>query len=575
MSKRGIEFAISVFDRYSAPLENFNAKMAQSTAGLRRLGASLSGVGRSSGLAGVGKSFGEVSDKGMALGSKMALLGGGIGFGFKKGFLDVASQFEDFEIILTNLNRGDAGKSKKEMGWISDFAAKTPYELAEVTDSFVKLRSYGLEPMNGLLTTLGDTSKSMGKPLAAAVEAMADAVTGENERLKEFGVTANKVGQKIIYNYTDSAGKQAKMMVKAGDRAAIQATLMKIWGEKFAGGMEAGSKGWKGMMSNLSDTWSRFAMKVMSGSAFDWMKGKLQGFLSMVEKMDKDGSLDALAKQWGQNITTGLKNAWEAGKGVASALAAIGAALSVAATAVGGWDNLARIAVGFMASSFILSVVQLTGAIATLGVAMTATPLGMFAAAIGLITLNFVSASDVITGLCQTVSLLTVAWGVMSAVFYASPIGLLVAGLGLVVFAIQKAYEHWNQLMDAFKGVVPDWVLRLLGVSTGSASGREGATPGGMKDFGKAYTSFGGASPGDTPRGITSGDVVPYQRPSLGAAQLSRRIQENRFTSLERNESKVSVDFTNIPRGAAVTQSGAPVDMDLRWDMGLAMPDAR
>ena len=201
---------------------------------------------------------------------------------------------------------------------------------------------------------------------------------------------------------------------------------------------------------------------------------------------------------------------------------------------------------------------------------MTATPLGMLAAALGLITLNFVTASDVITGLCQTVSLLTVAWGVLSAVFFASPIGLTVAAIGLLAFGIQKVYQYWDQLMNAFKGVVPDWVLRLLGVSKG-ASGREGASPGAMRDFGKAYEGFGGSTRADSPRGVTSGDVVPYQRPSLGAAQLSRKIEEQRYTSLERKESKLTVDFANVPRGTTIKSVGVPVDIGVNYGMGPAM----
>jgi predicted phage-related tail protein len=50
----------------------------------------------------------------------------------------------------------------------------------------------------------------MGKPLMQTVEAIADAMTGQNERLKEFGIKAEAIKgtNRIIYEYTDKHGRQ-------------------------------------------------------------------------------------------------------------------------------------------------------------------------------------------------------------------------------------------------------------------------------------------------------------------------------------------------------------------------------
>lgn len=102
--------------------------------------------------------------------------------------------------------------------WVSDFAAKTPYELAQVNAAFVKLRAYGLDPRNGLLKTLGDTSAAMGKPIMQSVEAIADAITGENERLKEFGIKGSKKKGLVTYEYTDKLGNQRTKSVDSSNR---------------------------------------------------------------------------------------------------------------------------------------------------------------------------------------------------------------------------------------------------------------------------------------------------------------------------------------------------------------------
>ncbi len=85
--------------------------------------------------------------------------------------------------------------------------------------------------LSDVSSLLGDTSAAMGKDLQAAVEAMADAVTGENERLKEFGIKASTNGGLITYQFADRAGLQRTATALATDRAAIQQTLERIVNE--------------------------------------------------------------------------------------------------------------------------------------------------------------------------------------------------------------------------------------------------------------------------------------------------------------------------------------------------------
>ena len=226
------------------------------------------------------------------------------------GLVGTASEFERFQTILIT-TEGSAEAAQAAMGWVQNFAVKTPYELAQVTDAFVMLRAYGLDPTQGLLQTLGDTSAAMGKPLSQAVEAIADAVTGENERLKEFGIKASKTGSEIVYEYTNAAGKAVQAAVDASDRMAIQQTLMGVMNEKYAGSMDRLSKTWEGMVSNVFDLWTKFQMMIMDAGLFDWMKGKLSEVLETINQMEADGTLQEWAVQIGQTIQTALINMWE------------------------------------------------------------------------------------------------------------------------------------------------------------------------------------------------------------------------------------------------------------------------
>lgn len=191
-------------------------------------------------------------------------------------FTKTAMQFEKFSTVLKTIE-GSAKKADSSMAWITDFTKRTPYELSKVTDSFVKLKAYGIDPTGGTLRVLGDTASAMGKDLGQAVEAMADAVTGENERLKEFGIKASKTGDLITYKWTSASG-EAKEAIVENNSQIIQSTLEAIFNSKYAGAMDAQSRTLEGMLSNINDSYTIFQKNVMDAGLFDYIKALTQVF---------------------------------------------------------------------------------------------------------------------------------------------------------------------------------------------------------------------------------------------------------------------------------------------------------
>ena len=253
---------------------------------LKQLGANLAEVGRYAVYAGA------------ALGATAAA---GIGW-FTKSALEATSSMETLQTALSTVTGGDAN-AKAALGWITTFAAETPYELGQVGAAFQRLKAYGIDPTDGTLKTLGDTASSMGKDLMSAVEAMADAVTGENERLKEFGIRATKAGDKISYFYKNAAGDDVVKTVNKNSQKMIAATLSAIWNDKYAGSMAKQSRTWAGLVSNLSDQWTQFQVRVMQGGVFDVLKGELEGLLANVNKWANDGTLE----RWADEIASAYK----------------------------------------------------------------------------------------------------------------------------------------------------------------------------------------------------------------------------------------------------------------------------
>ena len=294
------------------------------------------------------------------LGRRAALGLGALAYGFKRVFIDTAAAFERYETQLQTIE-GSSEKARKSMEWIENFAGTTPFEIGVATESFVRLRSYGLDPTDGSLRTLGDTAAAMGKPLIQAVEAIAAAVTGENERLKELtGIKGRAIkGGKIQYEYTvDDETKFVEVL--ANDRAQIQQTLLDIMNRKFGGGMDLLSTKFMGVVSNLMDKWTIFVKMVMQSGPFELITDRLRTLLDTISRMAADGSLQRLAERVGERLVEAFRAAEQAIRQIWPWVVRIGKALAWAAEKMGGWGNLALTLAGlYIAKPFI----SLTGAL--------------------------------------------------------------------------------------------------------------------------------------------------------------------------------------------------------------------
>ena len=96
--------------------------------------------------------------------------------------IDVTAEFQSLEASLVTVT-GSTEAAADAFDEIKQFASETPFALAEVTDSFIKMKALGLDPSQAALRSYGDTASSMGKSLNQMIEAVADASSGEFERL--------------------------------------------------------------------------------------------------------------------------------------------------------------------------------------------------------------------------------------------------------------------------------------------------------------------------------------------------------------------------------------------------------
>ena len=154
---------------------------------------------------------------------------------------------------------GSTEKAAVAFAALQSFAATTPYGVAEATEAFIKMRNMGLDPSERALRSYGNTAAAMGKSLEQMVEAVADAATGEFERLKEFGIRASQNGEKVTLTF-----KGTSTTIK-NEAEAIEKYLTKIGEVDFAGAMIQRAATLDGAISQLGDSWESTMRAISAG----------------------------------------------------------------------------------------------------------------------------------------------------------------------------------------------------------------------------------------------------------------------------------------------------------------------
>jgi hypothetical protein len=174
--------------------------------------------------------------------------------------VDVSREFDKLNSGLITAT-GSAENAKVAFEAIQDFATNTPYDLAQVADSFTKLVNYGLTPSERALTSYGNTASALGKDLNQMIEAVADAATGEFERLKEFGIRASAEGDRVKFTFrgiTTEVGKNTQ---------EIEQYLIALGENNFADAMANRMDTLDGALSNLSDEWDKLFLNISQAGA--------------------------------------------------------------------------------------------------------------------------------------------------------------------------------------------------------------------------------------------------------------------------------------------------------------------
>jgi hypothetical protein len=260
-----------------AQLKDFNKAMSELKGEVDGISKSVTKSNDES-IASTKKMSGAFSDVGKTLASVFAV-DQLISFG--KQIINTTAEFQKMEAVLTTA-LGSNSAAKAAMEQIVNFASSTPFQVNELTDSFVKLANRGFVPTMEQMRQMGDVASSVGKSFDQLTEAILDAQTGEFERLKEFGIKASAQGDVVQFTFKGITTEVAK-----SDKA-IQDYLLSLGNlEGVAGSMEAISKTTGGAISNLEDNITQLFKNIGDSSSgfINWFVKDLNNVISSLRNM--------------------------------------------------------------------------------------------------------------------------------------------------------------------------------------------------------------------------------------------------------------------------------------------------
>ena len=137
-----------------------------------------------------------------------------------KSIVEATSSYEKYFAVLRNGFR-DEQRASESLQLIYKFAKDTPYQINEITEAYVRLVNRGFTPTEKELIKIGDFASTNAKSITQWVEAIADAETNQYERLREFGISFQTVGDKVTFTFRGIAKTVEKNNVGAIRQALL------------------------------------------------------------------------------------------------------------------------------------------------------------------------------------------------------------------------------------------------------------------------------------------------------------------------------------------------------------------
>lgn len=412
-----------------------------------------------------------------AMSLKSALIGIGAGYlGFQalsnvmSRTLKVGSQNEQLFAGLSTL-RGPQ-QATRDMKDLQTMAAKTPFQVGELTDSFMRLNAAGFNVDIKSMQKLGDlAANTTGKSIGDLTETMLSAARGQGAMVDNFNGMAGKAknGGLEITSLDAKTGKLTTTMVKAGDKASLLGAYLNAAGESDTlGSMARKSKTLEGRLSTLSDNVDMALLQLFKGLE-PAIKQAVSALTDMAVKFKP------LARDFGVFLKMNLPSYF---KNISKAFKSLIPAVKIAAVAIGllllNLTGLKILALSSSMSNLILELrsVGVSGFLAGKGLTAASVGAAALQIAVGAIAIAIAALAYDVYTFAQTgdsaLLRFTEKWPLLHELVYGFMLAMESLGRGFM--DLNGVMQWWSDNAIGVFGLMGDGFMSLMTYITTTAS---------------------------------------------------------------------------------------------------------
>lgn len=240
--------------------------------------------------------------------------------GAAKDVIATGAAFETLEGRLKSL-LGSSDKAKDVFAQIKDLAKTTPFEVQGLTEAYVKLTSFGLQPSMKQMQAITDTAATLGggtEALQRVTLALGQAWTKSKLQGDEILQLA-EAGVPVWDLLAQATGKNTAELQKMSEAGTLGRDviikLIDALGTENMGASAALMETFNGAVSNAHDALSEFYALIAQSGVLEYLTGQLQAVLAEFDRMKANGELKAEAKAIAESfikLAEGVKTAVEA-----------------------------------------------------------------------------------------------------------------------------------------------------------------------------------------------------------------------------------------------------------------------
>ena len=359
-----------------AAVAAFNQKVAELRAHAQEAAGATAQLGAATQA--TGTSLGQAAQKAAAWAA--ALVGLQQLKGIAAQVVDTGAQFETLHVRLGNL-LGSTEAANRAFAMLKQLASSTPFDVAGLTESFVKLTAFGMQPTEQQMRSLADIAANLGggtEALSAVTLALGQAWTKTKLQGEEILQLAER-GVPVWDALARATGRtvpELQRMSEAGllGRDVI-AKLIDELGRMNEGASDKLMRTYAGAVANAKDALAEFFDMVAKAGVLDWLTDKVRELLAEFERMKETGELQKKAQELADAFIAVANAADMAARGLVFIAPAVAEAVKV-------FVALKALQLGQTMLGIATGATQAAVAVGAAGAAGTAASVGLTAASV-------------------------------------------------------------------------------------------------------------------------------------------------------------------------------------------------